>query len=96
MSYQTTVQKLIMFFSYIQFEHMSGAHNKENALAILASKIQVPNEAIDMRIIKKTLRATTKEVIPTNPIDEQDCGSIIHNVIHQWWWWSVGSSSMFD
>lgn len=55
MSYQTEIQNLIRPFSHIQFENLSRAHHKHaDALATLTFKIDVPDEAIDVRIVKKT------------------------------------------
>lgn len=42
------------------------------ALTILASKIDVLDDAIHLIIVKKTLRVTAMDLIPTNPTDEQD------------------------
>lgn len=48
---------------------MQQQHNKNaDVLATLASTI---DEAIEVRIVKMTLWATTADFILTNPIDEQ-------------------------
>lgn len=63
MSYQIVVQKLIRSFSHIKFEHVPRAHNKHvDALVTLDSKIVIPDEAIDVKIIKKTLQVTVVDL----------------------------------
>lgn len=59
--------------AHVQFEHMSRVHNRvSDALATMASKIDIPGEGIDVSIIRKTLRATATDMIPATIIDEQD------------------------
>lgn len=73
------VQKLIRSFSHLQFEHVLRAQDKRaNALAIFAFKIDVLNEAVDVRIIKRNLQATV-DLISVNPIDEQDWQNSYHS-----------------
>lgn len=63
---------------------MPQAHNKHaDALAAVASNIDISDERLMRKFVKKTLGATTSSLIPSNPIDEQDwISSIIHNLIH--------------
>lgn len=59
MAYQIVVQQLIKSFTGTQFEHVPRAYNKHtDTLATLASKIDIPDETVDMRIMKKTSLAT--------------------------------------
>lgn len=52
---------------------MPRAHNKHaDTLASMASKIDIPDKAMDVKITKKTFRVTTSDLIPVNPIDKQD------------------------
>lgn len=55
---------------------MSG-NKHAYALATLAFTIDIPNKIVDMRIIKKALCDTAREVIPANLIDEHDCRTSI-------------------
>lgn len=49
-----------------------------DALATMASKIDVYDEIFDVSVIRKTLRATAIELTPTVILDEQDwCTTII-------------------
>lgn len=67
----TAVKKLIRSFSHILTEHICQDRNRHGyALATLASKINVLGEAIVL--VRKTLRAIAVDLIPTNPMDEQD------------------------
>lgn len=50
--YRTAIQKLIGSFSHIQSRE---PNRQADALAALASKIEIPDETINMKIIKKTL-----------------------------------------
>lgn len=77
---RTAVQKLIRPFSPIQFKHMRRAHNM-NALVTLESKIDIPNEGIDVSITKKTLRASRANLIPTNTIEEQSCAPLSFRIL---------------
>lgn len=67
-SYRTAVQKLIRSFSSTCLEHVSQIPNKHtDALATLALKVGVPDEVVDVRIMKRrTLRATAVDLIPDN------------------------------
>lgn len=48
-------------------------HNKhEDSLATLASKVNIPEDATDTKVIKKTLQATAAAFIPAELIDEKD------------------------
>lgn len=59
MAYQSVVQKFINSFSNVR-----RALNKyAEALPTLASKVDVPDETIDVRIIKKTLVASEIDLI---------------------------------
>lgn len=59
-------------------EHTIDMH----PLATLASNIDISDEAVDVRVIKKTLRATIVELIPIDPAAEKDWRlSIIQNLI---------------
>lgn len=43
--------------------------------------MDIPHEAVDVRVIKKSLRATATKLIPEVPIEEQDwCASIIQKL----------------
>lgn len=54
--YKTAIQKIIKSFSSIQFEHVPRAQNKHaDALATLASKVDIPDETADVKITMKTL-----------------------------------------
>lgn len=71
--YRTAIQKLIKYFSSIQFEHVHRAHNKNvDALAILASKVDIPEEVANIKVMKKTLRAIAAELIPKVLIEKKD------------------------
>lgn len=62
--YRTAIQKLKKSFSSIQFEHVPRAQNKlADALAMLASKVDIPDEVTNVKVMKKTLRATATELI---------------------------------
>lgn len=55
--YYRLLFRIIRYFSHIQFKCVPRAHDKHSdALAILASKIDIPDKAVDLRITKKTLR----------------------------------------
>lgn len=69
-AYWTAVKKLIKSFPSIEFEHVLWHH--VDALATLVSTIDIPGEVVDGRVIKKTLPATTVDLIPVISIDEQD------------------------
>lgn len=63
MSYWTAVYNWSDSFSHIQFEHVSRAQNKDvGALPTLTFKIDAPDEAIDLNIIKATLVATATDL----------------------------------
>lgn len=57
-------------------------HNKHSyALATLASKVDVPDEIVGIKVIKRTLRATAADLVPIDSLDEQDWrGSIIQSL----------------
>lgn len=58
-------------FSNIQFEHVRRAHNKHaDVLATLASKVDIPHEAVDVTVIKKILWAIAVELILVDPVKE--------------------------
>lgn len=46
-----------------------------HALPTLASKIDIPNKAVDMKVIKKSSQATTTDFIPAKPINKKDLGT---------------------
>lgn len=51
-------------FSNILSDHMPGVHNKHaDALATMASKIDVPDKTIDVQIMKSTLRAMATQFL---------------------------------
>lgn len=82
--YRPAVQKLII----IQFKHMLWEHNWHiEALAKLASKIDIPGRDIDVRITKRTLQTTVAE-LPTAIKDEQDRAYLscknLHNHLPIW------------
>lgn len=53
----------------MQLEHVPRAYSKHlAALAILASKVDITNKVINVRVVKKTLGAITEALIPVNPI----------------------------
>lgn len=57
---------------------MPQAHSKHaDAIATLTLKVDVPDEADDLRILKKTLQATVVDLLPIGPLDEQDWRSSI-------------------
>lgn len=70
-------------FSSIQFEHVTRLYNKHaDALATLSTRVDIPNEAVDMKIIKKTLQPTTVDFILTEPTNEKDWRtSVIQNLL---------------
>lgn len=74
LSHQTAVQKLTRSFSNIQLEHVPRVqYNHANALATsLASKVDIQDETVDVRIIKNILGATAKNMIPSDLFDERD------------------------
>lgn len=50
-SYWIAVTNLIRYFSHISFQHVLLEHNKHaDTLVTLASKINIPNKEIDVRI----------------------------------------------
>lgn len=54
--YWITIQRLIKTFDHVQFEHTPRAYNMHtDALATLASKIDIQGEAINVSITKRTL-----------------------------------------
>lgn len=70
---QTAVQKLIKSFSSIQFKHVPLAQNKyADALATLASKVDIIDETANVKVTKKTLRATATELILEVLIEKED------------------------
>lgn len=71
--HRTAIQKLIKYFSSIQFEHVPRAQNKYvDALATLASKADILEKETNIKAVKKMLRATTTELIPEVIIDKED------------------------
>lgn len=38
----------------------------------MASKVYVPDEAVDMKLMKRPLRATAVDLVPLDPFDDQD------------------------
>lgn len=81
-SYRTAVQKLMKLFSSIQFEHVPRSHNKHaDALATLASRAEIKDDVAEIRVIRKTLRATTTDLIPDHALSEEDWRtSIVENL----------------
>lgn len=77
LSYRIAVRKLIRSSSHIQFEHVPQTHKYADALSTLSSSINLSNEAIDVRIVKKALRATVMDLITGNPIAKYDWHSFI-------------------
>lgn len=72
------MQKLIKSFSIIQFEHVPRAQNKHaDALTTLASKVDIPKEVANIKVMKNTLRATSTELIPEVLIDKEDWHTLI-------------------
>lgn len=72
-SYWAAIQRLVKSFSNVQFKHVPRSYNKhEDALATLASQVDIHDEAIGMKVIRKTLQPTTKYFIPIYSIDEKD------------------------
>lgn len=83
-SYRTALQKPISSFSSIQFEHVSRIHNKHaDALATLTWKVDILDEAINVRIMRSTLRTTTADLIPVDSFNEQDWQSSIIRSLNQ-------------
>lgn len=70
--------RLINSFNHIHLAHMPQAHNRHaESLATLASKVDIPDDTIDVSIIYKTLQATAVDLIPIAIIDEQDWHDLI-------------------
>lgn len=62
--YWTIIQKLIKSFSSIQFDHVSYVHNKDvDALVVLATKVDILDETVDVKVRKRTLRATVAYLV---------------------------------
>lgn len=57
---------------------MRQAHKYVDALAPLASKNDIPDKEIDVKIIKKILRVVAVNLIPANPVDGQDLSTFIN------------------
>lgn len=73
LAYRTLAPKLIKSFSSNCFENVSRVHNKHvDALPTLASKVNVSKEAVDVKVMKRTLRAATTYLIPIDSFDDQD------------------------
>lgn len=71
-SYQTAIQKLIKCFSSIPFKRVSRVHNKYvDALATLASKVDIPDEMVDLEMMKWTVQANAIDLVFIS-FDEQD------------------------
>lgn len=81
-AYRIDVDELVKSFSSIQFEHVPQVHNKHaDVLATLASEVDIVDKVVDVKVIKKTLRATAADSIPVNSIDKQEWYmSIIQNL----------------
>lgn len=48
-------------------------HNKHaNASATLSLKADVPDNAVDMKVVERTLRDTTAYLVNIDSLDEQD------------------------
>lgn len=63
-SYQIDVQKLLKSFLIIWFEYVMRVHNKHAAtLAAPGLRIDVVDEAVDVRIIRRTLRAIIANLV---------------------------------
>lgn len=85
---QTAVQKLIKSFFSIQFEHVPRAQTTMQMRQ--ATLMSIPSEVVDVRVIKKNLRATIEELIYVVSIGEQDwCTPISQNL-------TQASSSMIE
>lgn len=77
-SYRIAVQKLVKTFKKIQFEHTPQAHNQHtDALATVASKIDVAMRDIYVSINHRILRTTAAELIPAAITDEQDWSILV-------------------
>lgn len=63
---------MIKLFSSVQFEHVFSPNKHADALATLASKVDIYDGVAEIKTIKNTLRATTTDLIPTRTIDEKD------------------------
>lgn len=71
--HRTAIQKLVRSFSSIQFEHVSRAQEKHaDAWVTLVSMVDIPDKVVDVRVTKKTLRATVTDLIPVTSIYKQD------------------------
>lgn len=56
LAYHTSIQKLIKIFSTIRFDHVLPVHNKNtDALGALSSKLNVPDETVDVKMTNRTL-----------------------------------------
>lgn len=66
--YRTNVQTLIRSFLSIPFEHVSQV------------EIDVPNEKVDVKVMKTTLRATAANLILLDSFDEKDWQTSIKEV----------------
>lgn len=65
LSYRTATQKLIKSFLSIRFEYVLKVYNKQAyALAILTWKVDVPDETVDAKIMKRALRGIAADLIP--------------------------------
>lgn len=63
------MQKMIRSFLVSSSAFVRALNMDADTIATLASKIDIPNEAILCKIVKKALSAY---LIPAHPIDEQD------------------------
>lgn len=81
-SYQTTFQKLIKSFLCIQYEHVLLSYNKHiQGLVTLALKVVIPDKTIDVKVIKKSLRATATDFSLADAVDEDWQTRVIQNIL---------------
>ena len=70
-TYRTIVQKLLDRFEEIRIEHAPRSYNRHpDALATLASKVEVGDEPTKIEVMKRTMPCSVSELVPLEDVDD--------------------------